>query len=190
MLSILGTMLLFDEYKNDTFKELSMAGASRTRLILSKMATLFFCSLAFALVLAICLTVTDLLRGGFGGAAFVRLWQSLPLFAAVGVLVPMAMFPIFFLIVLTRKSYIFSICAALGYIVPISLLPAGLMGIHPLANVKRIIGAYSFDALDLLSDGAANAVLHITPFFCVASLLIVCAVFLGLSIMIINRQEL
>lgn len=51
------------------------------------------------------------------------------LFLAGGVLVPLAMLPVIFLATLA-KGYVLPIGAALLYLVPVVLIPSGIMGLH------------------------------------------------------------
>lgn len=189
MLSVLGTSIFFDEYKNDTLKELLMVPMSKAQIFLAKIAALFLTSFSLMFLTAVFTAFGDLVTGGFANTTWQSLVRVVWLYAQGSLLIPTAMMPIVFLIVLTRKSYVFSICAALFYIAPVSLLPAALMGIHPLASVQRIAGASSPEALEIVSDGMREAVLAVSPTWCLISIAVIGVFFAAASVMILRKQE-
>lgn len=189
MLSVLGTSIFFDEYKNDTLKELLMVPMSRCQIFLAKTAALFLTSFSLMFLTAVLTVFGDLLADGFSDITWQLMVRVIWLYAQGSLLLPTAMLPIVFLIVATRKSYVFSICAALFYIAPVSLLPASLMGIHPLASVQRIVGASSPEALEIVSDGMKETVMAVNPAWCLISIAVIGVFFAAASVMTLRKQE-
>lgn len=145
VLSMFATTLFFDEQKNDTLKGLLIIPISKTQLYFSKIAVVIFMSLALCLLtFAICI-LGGFLAGGFTDLNTETILQAGLLFLAGGVLVPLAMLPVIFLATLA-KGYVLPIGAALLYLVPVVLIPSGIMGLHPLASVMGIYPYISSDA--------------------------------------------
>lgn len=128
VLSMFATTLFFDEQKNDTLKGLLIIPISKTQLYFSKIAVVIFMSLALCLLtFAICI-LGGFLAGGFTDLNTETILQAGLLFLAGGVLVPLAMLPVIFLATLA-KGYVLPIGAALLYLVPVVLIPSGIMGL-------------------------------------------------------------
>ena len=158
VLSMFATTLFFDEQKNDTLKGLLIIPISKTQLYFSKIAVVIFMSLALCLLtFAICI-LGGFLAGGFTDLNTETILQAGLLFLAGGVLVPLAMLPVIFLATLA-KGYVLPIGAALLYLVPVVLIPSGIMGLHPLASVMGIYPYISSDAAEMVASTGAEYVI-------------------------------
>ena len=155
VLSMFATTLFFDEQKNDTLKGLLIIPISKTQLYFSKIAVVIFMSLALCLLtFAICI-LGGFLAGGFTDLNTETILQAGLLFLAGGVLVPLAMLPVIFLATLA-KGYVLPIGAALLYLVPVVLIPSGIMGLHPLASVMGIYPIFHLTQQKWLRNGRRN----------------------------------
>ena len=172
VLSMFATTLFFDEQKNDTLKGLLIIPISKTQLYFSKIAVVIFMSLALCLLtFAICI-LGGFLAGGFTDLNTETILQAGLLFLAGGVLVPLAMLPVIFLATLA-KGYVLPIGAALLYLVPVVLIPSGIMGLHPLASVMGIYPYISSDAAEMVKKWAGGIEITISPNICLISLLVI-----------------
>ena len=149
VLGMFATSLFFDEHKNDTLKELLIIPVSKGQLYLSKVITMFLLSLVLCLYTYVLTVLGGFIAGGFPDLNMQTIRQAFVLFAEGGVLVPLAMLPIVFLAVL-GKSYLLPIGATLLYLLPVIILPAPLMGIHPLASALCVYSLSSPIAADMV----------------------------------------
>ena len=185
VLSMFATTLFFDEQKNDTLKGLLIIPISKTQLYFSKIAVVIFMSLALCLLtFAICI-LGGFLAGGFTDLNTETILQAGLLFLAGGVLVPLAMLPVIFLATLA-KGYVLPIGAALLYLVPVVLIPSGIMGLHPLASVMGIYPYISSDAAEMVKKWAGG--IAISPNICLISLLVIGSISAIVSVLALRKQ--
>ena len=109
------------------------------------------------------------------------------LFLAGGVLVPLAMLPVIFLATLA-KGYVLPIGAALLYLVPVVLIPSGIMGLHPLASVMGIYPYISSDAAEMVKKWAGGIEITISPNICLISLLVIGSISAIVSVLALRKQ--
>lgn len=179
--------LFFDEQKNDTLKGLLIIPISKTQLYFSKIAVVIFMSLALCLLtFAICI-LGGFLAGGFTDLNTETILQAGLLFLAGGVLVPLAMLPVIFLATLA-KGYVLPIGAALLYLVPVVLIPSGIMGLHPLASVMGIYPYISSDAAEMVKKWAGGIEITISPNICLISLLVIGSISAIVSVLALRKQ--
>ena len=187
VLSMFATTLFFDEQKNDTLKGLLIIPISKTQLYFSKIAVVIFMSLALCLLtFAICI-LGGFLAGGFTDLNTETILQAGLLFLAGGVLVPLAMLPVIFLATLA-KGYVLPIGAALLYLVPVVLIPSGIMGLHPLASVMGIYPYISSDAAEMVKKWAGGIEITISPNICLISLLVIGSISAIVSVLALRKQ--
>lgn len=182
VLSMFATTLFFDEQKNDTLKGLLIIPISKTQLYFSKIAVVIFMSLALCL-----LTFAICILGGFPDLNTETILQAGLLFLAGGVLVPLAMLPVIFLATLA-KGYVLPIGAALLYLVPVVLIPSGIMGLHPLASVMGIYPYISSDAAEMVKKWAGGIEITISPNICLISLLVIGSISAIVSVLALRKQ--
>lgn len=193
VLGMFATSLFFDEHKNDTLKELLIIPISKAQLYFSKLITVFLLSLDLCLYTYILTVLGGFIAGGFPDLNPQTIWQSFILFFEGGILVPLAILPIIFLAILGQKSYLLPIGSTLLYLLPVIILPAPLMGIHPLASALCI---YSFS-----SPLAADMVYSLTqvmkgtlsvPVYgvCLVSMVIVGVISSMLSVIALKKQNI
>ncbi|WP_312943071.1 ABC transporter permease [Oscillibacter sp.] len=142
VLGMFATSFFFDEHINDALKELLITPISKGQLYFSKTITMFLLSLALCLYTYILTILGGFIAGGFPDLNMQTIRQAFILFAEGGILVSLAILPIVFLAVL-GKSYLLPIGAALLYLLPVIILPASFMGIHPLPSALCV---YSFSS--------------------------------------------
>lgn len=191
VLSMFATTLFFDEQKNDTLKGLLIIPISKTQLYFSKIAVVIFMSLALCLLtFAICI-LGGFLAGGFTDLNTETILQAGLLFLAGGVLVPLAMLPVIFLATLA-KGYVLPIGAALLYLVPVVLIPSGIMGLHPLASpLASVMGIYPYissDAAEMVKKWAGGIEITISPNICLISLLVIGSISAIVSVLALRKQ--
>ena len=180
VLSMFATTLFFDEQKNDTLKGLLIIPISKTQLYFSKIAVVIFMSLALCLLtFAICI-LGGFLAGGFTDLNTETILQAGLLFLAGGVLVPLAMLPVIFLATLA-KGYVLPI-------VPVVLIPSGIMGLHPLASVMGIYPYISSDAAEMVKKWAGGIEITISPNICLISLLVIGSISAIVSVLALRKQ--
>jgi len=173
--------------KNDTLKGLLIIPISKTQLYFSKIAVVIFMSLALCLLtFAICI-LGGFLAGGFTDLNTETILQAGLLFLAGGVLVPLAMLPVIFLATLA-KGYVLPIGAALLYLVPVVLIPSGIMGLHPLASVMGIYPYISSDAAEMVKKWAGGIEITISPNICLISLLVIGSISAIVSVLALRKQ--
>ncbi|WIV11877.1 ABC transporter permease [Proteiniborus sp. MB09-C3] len=193
VLGMFATSLFFDEHKNDTLKELLIIPVSKGQLYFSKIITVFLLSLGLCLYTYVFTVLGGFMAGGFPDFNMQTIWQAFILFAEGGILVPLAMLPIVFLAVLGQKSYLLPIGATLLYLLPIIILPAPLMGIHPLASVLCVYSYSSPAAADMV-NGMARVIEGVssTPGYVLAliNLIIVSILSSVLSVIVLKKQNL
>ena len=177
VLSMFATTLFFDEQKNDTLKGLLIIPISKTQLYFSKIAVVIFMSLALCLLtFAICI-LGGFLAGGFTDLNTETILQAGLLFLAGGVLVPLAMLPVIFLATLAK-----------GYVLPVVLIPSGIMGLHPLASVMGIYPYISSDAAEMVRKWAGGIEITISPNICLISLLVIGSISAIVSVLALRKQ--
>ena len=181
VLSMFATTLFFDKQDYDTLKGLLL------QLYFSKIAVVIFMSLALCLLtFAICI-LGGFLAGGFTDLNTETILQAGLLFLAGGVLVPLAMLPVIFLATLA-KGYVLPIGAALLYLVPVVLIPSGIMGLHPLASVMGIYPYISSDAAEMVKKWAGGIEITISPNICLISLLVIGSISAIVSVLALRKQ--
>ena len=180
VLSMFATTLFFDEQKNDTLKGLLIIPISKTQLYFSKIAVVIFMSLALCL-----LTFAICILGGFLAGGFTDLNTETILQA--GLLFSLAMLPVIFLATLA-KGYVLPIGAALLYLVPVVLIPSGIMGLHPLASVMGIYPYISSDAAEMVKKWAGGIEITISPNICLISLLVIGSISAIVSVLALRKQ--
>ena len=182
VLSMFATTLFFDALKG-----LLIIPISKTQLYFSKIAVVIFMSLALCLLtFAICI-LGGFLAGGFTDLNTETILQAGLLFLAGGVLVPLAMLPVIFLATLA-KGYVLPIGAALLYLVPVVLIPSGIMGLHPLASVMGIYPYISSDAAEMVKKWAGGIEITISPNICLISLLVIGSISAIVSVLALRKQ--
>ena len=101
--------------------------------------------------------------------------------------VPLAMLPVIFLATLA-KGYVLPIGAALLYLVPVVLIPSGIMGLHPLASVMGIYPYISSDAAEMVKKWAGGIEITISPNICLISLLVIGSISAIASVLALRKQ--
>ncbi|WP_099203879.1 ABC transporter permease [Scatolibacter rhodanostii] len=189
VLGMFATSLFFDEHKNDTIKELLIIPISRSRLYFSKVITLFLLSLVLCLYTFLFTVAGGFLAGGFPDLNKQTILQAFTLFAEGSALVPLSMLPIVFLAVL-GKSYLLPIGATLLYLLPVILLPAPFMGIHPLVNALCIYSFSSPTAADMVYGLLRVAEAIPNYKVCLLNMGIVGVIFSTASIIALKKQDI
>ena len=186
VLSMFATTLFFDEQKNDTLKGLLIIPISKTQLYFSKIAVVIFMSLALCL-LTFCNLYSWRLsfQGGFTDLNTETILQA-GLFFTGGVLVPLAMLPVIFLATLA-KGYVLPIGAALLYLVPVVLIPSGIMGLHPLAVLWEFIPIFHLTQQKWLRNKGGMRI-TISPNICLISLLVIGSISAIVSVLALRKQ--
>ncbi|MBU5439327.1 ABC transporter permease [Tissierella sp. MSJ-40] len=193
VLGMFATSLFFDEHKNDTLKELLIIPVSKAQLYFSKVITVFLLSLGLCLYTYALTVLGGFIAGGFPDLNTQTIWQSFILFAEGGILVPLAMLPIVFLAVLGQKSYLLPIGATLLYLLPVIILPAPLMGIHPLASALCVYSFSSPMAADMVySLSQVTEGISSIPGYgvCLISMVVVGVISSVLSVVALKEQNL
>lgn len=149
VLGMFATSLFFDEHKNDTLKELLIIPISKAQLYFSKVITVLLLSMGLCLYTYTLTILGGFIAGGFPDLNTQTILQAFVLFMEGGILIPLAMLPIVFLAVL-GKSYLLPIGATLLYLLPVIIMPAPLMGIHPLASALCVYSLSSPTAADMV----------------------------------------
>ena len=171
VLSMFATTLFFDEQKNDTLKGLLIIPISKTQLYFSKIAVVIFMSLALCL-----LTFAICILGGFLAGGFTYLNTETILQAGLLFLATLA------------KGYVLPIGAALLYLVPVVLIPSGIMGLHPLASVMGIYPYISSDAAEMVKKWAGGIEITISTNICLISLLGIGSISAIVSVLALRKQ--
>lgn len=191
-LGMFATSLFFDEHKNDTLKELLIIPISKGQLYFSKVTTVFLFSLGLCLYTYVLTVAGGFIAGGFPDLNMQMILQAFILFMEGGLLVPLAMLPIVFLAVL-GKSYLLPIGATLLYLLPVIILPAPLMGIHPLASALCVYSFSSPMAADMVYSlsQVVEGTSSIPEYgVCLISLVIVGIISSVLSVIALKKQNL
>lgn len=89
---------------------------------------------------------------------------------------------------LSRKGYVLPIGAALLYLVPVVLIPSGIMGLHPLASVMGIYPYISSDAAEMVKKWAGGIEITISPNICLISLLVIGSISAIVSVLALRKQ--
>lgn len=192
VLGMFATSLFFDEHKNDTLKELLIIPVSKGQLYSSKVITMFLLSLALCLYTYILTVLGGFIAGGFPDLNMQTIRQAFILFTKGGFLVPLAMLPIVFLAVL-GKSYLLPISATLLYLLPVIILPAPLMGTHPLASALCVYSFSSPMAADMVYSlsQVVEGTFSIPEYgVCLISMIIVGIISGVLSVIALKKQNL
>lgn len=95
--------------------------------------------------------------------------------------------PVIFLATLA-KGYVLPIGAALLYLVPVVLIPSGIMGLHPLASVMGIYPYISSDAAEMVKKWAGGIEITISPNICLISLLVIGSISAIVSVLALRKQ--
>lgn len=135
--SVLGmviTYLFYTEKENDTLKNILIVPVGKVQLMFAKFIVILFISLVYMIIMF----TASLLGGVFtGGISHVTEYLSISIFG--GLLVPVAILPILFVVILTRKGYVFSISITLIYsFVSFILLGTGSNILTPLVAVVKL----------------------------------------------------
>lgn len=135
--SVLGmviTSLFYTEKENDTLKSILIVPVGKVQLMFAKFIVIVFISLIYMILMFI----ASLLGGVFtGGISHVSEYFSLSIFG--GLLVPIAILPILFVVIFTRKGYIFSISITLIYsFISFIILGTGNNLLTPLVAVVKL----------------------------------------------------
>jgi len=192
VLGMFATSLFFDEHKNDTLKELLIIPISKAQLYFSKVITLLLLSMVLCLYTYTFTILGGFIAGGFPDLNTQTILQSFVLFMEGGILVPLAMLPIVFLAV-PGKSYLLPIGAILLYLLPVIIMPAPLMGIHPLASAFYVYSLSSSSAADMINrmsqviEGASSLIGY---GLCLVSMTIIGFVSSVFSIYALKKQNL
>jgi bacitracin transport system permease protein len=192
VLGMFATSLFFDEHKNDTLKELLIIPVSKGQLYFSKVITMFLLSLVLCLYTYAFTILGGFIAGGFPDLNMQTIREAFILFAEGGILVPLAMLPIVFLAVL-GKSYLLPIGATLLYLLPVIILPAPLMGIHPLASALCVYSFSSPMAADMVYglSQVVEGTSSISKYeICLISMVIVGIISSVLSVIALKKQNL
>ena len=86
------------------------------------------------------------------------------------------------------KGYVLPIGAALLYLVPVVLIPSGIMGLHPLASVMGIYPYISSDAAEMVKKWAGGIEITISPNICLISLLVIGSISAIVSVLALRKQ--
>ncbi len=87
-----------------------------------------------------------------------------------------------------QKGYVLPIGAALLYLVPVVLIPSGIMGLHPLASVMGIYPYISSDAAEMVKKWAGGIEITISPNICLISLLVIGSISAIVSVLALRKQ--
>lgn len=192
VLGMFATALFFDEHKNNTLKEILIVPVTKFQLYFSKIIAVFLLSLGLCLYTFILTVLGGFIAGGFPDLNFATVRQALALFAEGAVLVPLAILPVVFLAV-AGKGYILPIGAVLLYLLPVIILPAPLMGFHPLASALCIYSYSSPAAKDMVYglSQITEETLYLPRYWvCLADILVAALLFSMLSVITLKKQEL
>lgn len=192
VLGMFATALFFDEHKNDTLKELLIVPVSKGQFYFSKVITMFLLSLVLCLYTYVLTILGGFIAGGFPDLNMQTIRQAFILFVEGGILVPLAMLPIVFLAV-TGKNYLLPIGATLLYLLPVIILPAPLMGIHPLASALCVYSVFSPIAADMVYSlsQVVEGTSSIPEYgVCLISMVIAGIIFSVLSVIALKKQNL
>ncbi|MDO4288566.1 MAG: ABC transporter permease [Eubacterium sp.] len=125
VLGIIASMLFLMERDNDTLKNLLVIPLSKTKILFSKLAVLLGLSVLYSVAGLGASLVGGLIVGNVNGL-FIHLAVS----ALLGVFVLIATLPVIMVILVSNKSYIFSIILSFAYAV-ISFAIAMMFGSNP-----------------------------------------------------------
>lgn len=188
VLGMFATALFFDEKKNDTLKSLLIIPISKSKLYFTKLVVVILMSLGLCLFTLFFCVIGGFIAGDFPDMNTGTLLQAALLHLTGGILIPIAMLPIIFLVTLS-KGYILPIAATLLYIVPVVLAPAYLMGVHPLASVMGIYPYISGATMDMVESWTGGGTITASPVICLSSLLLIGGIFAILSVISLKRQS-
>lgn len=74
------------------------------------------------------------------------------------------------------------------YLVPVVLIPSGIMGLHPLASVMGIYPYISSDAAEMVKKWAGGIEITISPNICLISLLVIGSISAIVSVLALRKQ--
>lgn len=191
-LGLFATSLFFDEHKNNTLKELLVIPISKGQLYFSKVITVFLLSFGLCLYTYLLIVAGGFIAGGFPDLTIQMILQAFFLFIEGGLLVGPAMLPIIFLAVLGR-SYLLPIGATLLYLLPVIVLPAPLMGIHPLASalgIYRLTSPVAADMVASLTQAVEGASALSEYWICLTNMTTAGIISIVLSIVALRKQNL
>lgn len=179
MLGILATMIFSDEYKYNTMKELSSVPVSKNEILISKIITLFGISLSIMMLTGLLISIGAVVAGGFPDINSTLLIRLFTLCLYSGLLTPLAMLPIVFIITISKKGYVLPISISVAYVFFGYIAAPSLVGFHPVSSAMNVIWYNNFEGITV----ERNIVISLLNIF-LASLL--CLV--GSSI-VLNKQE-
>lgn len=137
VLGLLSTMLMYDEHRNDTLKQLWILPVSRPGYFFGKFAVVLFYSVCFMLITALGSVLAGILPG-----ITVFEWKSaaylLRKCLEIGCLTPFAVLPLL-AAAASQKGYILPVCVTLVYTFLGFILLMVNMYLHPLSAVTAIV---------------------------------------------------
>lgn len=179
MLGILFTMLFTDEYRHNTMKELACVPVSPKELLFSKVICLFVISLSIMMLMGVLIVAGAGIAGGFpdlGLPLVIRLF-SLCLYS--GLLTPLAMLPIVWVIAVAKKGYVLPVSISVAYVFFGYIAASSLVGIHPVSSVMNIIWYNNAEGITIDGNLAMS----------VGNVLLAAIISLAGSYFALNRQE-
>ena len=188
VLGIFSSALFFDEYKNDTLKDLLIIPVTKVQLYFSKIAVVILMSVGLCLMTFLFCIAGGLIAGGFPDLNVKALLEAGLLYLTGGFLIPIAMLPIVFLAAIS-KGYILPIGATLLYLLPVIIAPAYLTGIHPLASVMGIYLHISDAAASMVRSLMQGALPDTSPLLCAVSLFLIGTIFAVASVAALKKQS-
>lgn len=148
-LGLFGISLFFDEYSGNTLKELLVVPISKTQIYFSKITLIFGLSFLICMYTYIIMIIGANIAGGFPDFNAKTILEAFILFLEGSILIPLSILPIIVFAVKGR-SYLLPVGITLMYILPVIILPAPLMGLHPLASSLSIYSYSSSVANDMV----------------------------------------
>ncbi|MDM5234310.1 ABC transporter permease [Lysinibacillus pakistanensis] len=192
VLGMFGTSLFFDEYSGNTLKELLIIPITKTQIYFSKITLVFGLSFLICMYTFIITIVGANIAGGFPDFNTQTILEAFILFLEGSILIPLSMLPIIVFAV-AGKSYLLPIGITLMYILPVIVVPAPLMGLHPLASSLSIYSYSSSVANDMVVRMTQISKTMITiPSYTVSiiSILAITGLSIVLSLYLLKKQTL
>lgn len=177
-LGIFASMLFFDEYRNDTLKQLLVIPITKTKLLLSKICIVIIISIIYMF-----LTSTFTLIGaaiiGYDDMTVSLILRLYKLSFLMGLGVSIAMMPIIIVIMISPKKYILPISITVIYSFSGFILAGVLTYVHPISMVSGIVFHNNIEGILINSN-----ILR-----CSVNLIVVGLISILLSIRIFNKQN-
>lgn len=137
VLGLLCTMLMYDEYQNNMFKQLWIIPVNKMSFFISKFIVVFAYSLCFMALTAFISVLTGIAAGiiSFTADSFYFLLIKC---LEIGVLTPFAMIPVL-TVAASQKGYILPVCFAIVYTFTGFIFLMVNMYLHPLSDTAAVL---------------------------------------------------